>query len=85
MNVRLIRLHSADQSVRKAPLDMDMVVVFVPREVILFQARRQFRRFGFQLLSGLQPVLARWDTVHAFLIEGVRQNVGSRYAVSRFC
>jgi hypothetical protein len=83
--VRLIRLHSADQSVRKAPLDMDMVVVFVPREVILFQARRQFRRFGFQFLSGLQPVLAGGNTIHSLLIERVRQNVGARNAIASFC
>jgi hypothetical protein len=85
MNVRLIRLHSADQSVRKAPLDVDMVVVFVPREVILFQARRQFRRFGFQFLSGLQPVLAGGNTIHSLLIERVRQNVGARNAIASFC
>jgi hypothetical protein len=83
--VRLIRLHSADQSVRKAPLDVDMVVVFVPREVILFQARRQFRRFGFQFLSGLQPVLAGGNAVHSLLIERVGQNVGARNAIASFC
>jgi hypothetical protein len=83
--VRLIRLHPTDKGVRKAPLDVDMVVVFVPREVILFQARRQFRRFGFQFLSGLQPVLAGGNTIHSLLIERVRQNVGARNAIASFC
>ena len=68
----LIRLDSADQSVRKTALDVHMVAVAVPREVPFLQPFRQFRRFCFQLLSGLQPVLARGDTVHSFLIERIR-------------
>src|SRR5262245_24789230 len=81
----LIRLDPADKSVRKAPFDVDMVVVFVPSEVILFQARRQFRRFIFQFLSNLQPVLTGRNTVHSLLIESVGQNVGSGNAIASFC
>ena len=78
----LVRLHSAYQGVRKAALDVHMVAVAVPREVIFSESFRQFRRFGFQLFGHLQPMLAGGNTVHSFLIERVGQNVGPWYAVS---
>jgi len=81
----LVRLHPTDKRVRKAALDVHMVAMAVPREVIFLQPFRQFRRFGFQLFGHFQPMLARGDTVHAFLIERIRQNIGPGYAETCLC
>lgn len=59
-----------------------MIVVPVPGEIILLHALGQFRRFGFQLFGHFEPVTSGGNSVHAFLIERIRQNVGAGNAVA---
>ena len=51
---------------------MRMIGVFMPGKIIFLHPLGEFRRFAFQFFGGFQPVAPGRNTIHPFLIEGVR-------------
>jgi hypothetical protein len=63
---------------------VSVVAVRVPGKIIFLHAFSQLRRFLFELKRRFQPMTAGRDSVHSFLVERVRQNIGAWDTIAGF-
>ena len=63
------RFHPGDQRVGKCALHVRVIAVGMPGEIVLLHTFGQLRVFLFDFQGRFEPMPARWDVIHAFLIE----------------